>query len=220
MASMVEASQGPFSVRDSEICGNETGVLANNAANVEITGSVLAGNALGQVFIAGANGPREVVDSDTGATLAVRAEHWVLQGNEVAVDNGHLALGTYLSDDLWSAFIDTLQADRNRYSSRSGTAIFGVPGGSIDLNEWKAETGVDHNSTYSSGPANCRVSTVATGGSTAAPGPNISPASSPSPERDGVLGGKGGLLIVGSVVLVCLLAALVVRGRRRRVNAR
>jgi hypothetical protein len=100
---MVEASQGPISVVDSEICGNETGILSNNASNVRVTGSVLAGNLLAQLFIAGANGPRPVVEYDTGRHIEVKTEDWVVQGNEVAVDDGRLATGTYLNGDLWSA---------------------------------------------------------------------------------------------------------------------
>ena len=38
---MIEASQGPVSVVDSEICGNETGILSNNAADVRVVGNVL-----------------------------------------------------------------------------------------------------------------------------------------------------------------------------------
>ncbi len=217
---MVEASQGPISVTNSEICGNESGILSNNAANVHVTGSVLAGNILGQVFIAGANGPRDVVDSDTGATLAVQAEDWMLQGNDVVVDTGQLALGTYLSGDLWSAFIGTLHADDNRYISRSETAIFGVPGKKLDLDQWKAETGVDRASTFSRGSVDCRVSATSLGSSSAAPSPNGPPTPSPA-GQDGSVGGKGGWFIAGAIlVFACLLAAVVVRRRLRSASAR
>ncbi len=153
---MIEASQGPVSVVDSEICGNETGILSNNAADVRVVGNVLAGNLLGQLFLAGANGPRPVVEYDTGSEIAVKAENWVVRENDVAVDAGGPATATYLGTELWSAFIGTLDSDQNRYSSPTSEAIFGMPGGTVDLQGWRAETGADPASTFSMTTNGCQ----------------------------------------------------------------
>jgi hypothetical protein len=144
----VEANPGPFSIKDSKICGNETGVLGSNSADVRVTKSVLADNLLGQIFLAGAGGPRAIYEG--GKRSFVQSENWVVRGNRIAVDDGQLALGTYLSGDLWSAYIETLDSGDNSYSSPTVREVFELPGqGNVTLEKWKEETGTDAGSTFS-----------------------------------------------------------------------
>lgn len=152
----LEASQGPISVQSSQICGNETGILVGNASDVHVTGNVLAGNKLGQLFLVGANGPRSVVAHDTGEQLSIQTEDWVVQRNEIAVDDGDLALGTILDGDLWFAFVQSLTSEDNRYSSPRSRDVFQFPGGrNVSLGQWKAETGKDAGSTFTLGRSDC-----------------------------------------------------------------
>ena len=213
---MIEASQGPVSVEDSEICGNETGILSNNSSDVRVVGNVLAGNLLGQLFLAGAAGPRPVVEYDTGSELAVKAEHWVVRGNDVSVDGGGPATGTYLGTDLWNAYIETLDSDQNRYSSPGSAAIFGTPGGLVDLEEWRVETGTDQASTFTKSTEGCRP-VAGSSGTQAAESPRPGPGSATS-------GGVGRwmndwLALSGAGVAAAALLAYVIFRRRRRRRA-
>jgi hypothetical protein len=216
---MVEASQGPISVVNSEICGNETGILSNNASNVRVTGNVLAGNILGQLFIAGANGPRPVVEFDTGQHIEVKTEDWVVQGNDMAVDDGQLASGTYLNGDLWSAYVDTLQSDHNHYSAPGSTDVFGIPGNTVDLRQWRSDTGNDAASTFSLGTSDCRVPNTQPRGTespqlsgTAQPSPSLGPGDVDSRAIGKILLFGGAAALVG----LGLFTHALFRRRRRR----
>lgn len=48
-----EASQGPFTIRGSAFCGNETGILIADSAEGKIESSVIGDNAIVQIFVAG-----------------------------------------------------------------------------------------------------------------------------------------------------------------------
>ena len=214
---MIEASQGPVSIVNSEICGNETGILSNNASNVRVAGNVLAGNLLGQLFIAGADGPRPVLEFDTGRHIEVKAENWVVQGNEVGVDDGQLAMGTYLTDDLWLPYVDTLQSDHNHYSVPTSADVFGVPGGTVDLEHWRADSGSDASSTLTLGPSDCRLPD-------AQPRGNTSPQPTGTAQPDSPLGPadvdsraiRTILPFAGAVILVGLSMFIYTRFRRHR----
>jgi hypothetical protein len=216
---MIEASQGPISVTESEICGNETGILVNNASNVTVTGSVLAGNLIGQLFLAGANGPRPVVEFDTKSEIAVKAENWVVRGNEVGVEAGSTAIGTYLATDLWSSFVGTLESDQNHYSSPSSDDIFGMPEGITDLAHWRDATGDDEASTFTTAPGDCRLPAVTAVDTR----PNSS--SPPVTGTAGLGGGSRGTVTtiaywavaVAAVLVFIAYLALRRRGRRSRV---
>jgi hypothetical protein len=151
---MVEASQGPVSVERSQICGNETGILVNSSSNARVVGNVIAGNLLGQFVVV--SGRRAVLEHDTGDQITVQAENWVVRGNQIAVNDGQLAISTYFDGDLWSAYIETLDSGDNRYSSPRSREVFQLPGGrNVTLEEWKAETGTDAGSTFSLGESDC-----------------------------------------------------------------
>jgi len=152
----LEASQGPISVVRSQICHNETGVLIGNASNVRLADNVLAGNELGQVYLVGAKGPRFVLDHETGNQLSVRAEDWDIERNTIAVDDGNLALGTVLEGDLWYAFVQSLTAEDNRYSSPQQQDVFQLSGArNVSFAQWRAETGEDAGSTFNSRHVGC-----------------------------------------------------------------
>jgi hypothetical protein len=154
---MVEASQGPVWVLRSQICGNETGILLNSSSDVRVFGSVLEGNRLGQLVVFG--GPRVVVEHDTGDQITVQTENGVVRGNRISVDEGQLAVSTYLEGDLWSTFIGTLNSGNNLYSSPKSREIFQLPGDrDVTLEEWKTETGVDAGSTFSPSNFDCPLS--------------------------------------------------------------
>jgi hypothetical protein len=154
---MIEASQGPVWLLRSQICGNETGILLNSSSDVRVFKSVLEGNRLGQLVVYG--GARVVVEHDTGDQITVQAENGVVRGNRISVNEGQLAVNTYLEGDLWSTFIGTLNSGNNRYSSPKSREIFQLPGDrDVTLEEWKTETGVDTDSTFSLSNSDCPLS--------------------------------------------------------------
>ena len=152
-----EASQGPLRVTSSSICGNETGVLINNARDGAITHSAIGYNELGQVFVAGTPEARRVVDHETGSEMDVESEGWVLTDNVLAASGSQTAVGTYLPPDAWTRFVGSLIADRNSYSGPDTDEIFQVAGGSrLTLEEWRDHSGQDRVSSYTTSPSDCR----------------------------------------------------------------
>src|SRR5262249_11153102 len=79
----VEASQGPESVVDSSICGNETGVLINNASRVTIQGSVIANNRVGQMWQVGTEEPRVVWNAYSDQDMSINSDHWSLSNDTI-----------------------------------------------------------------------------------------------------------------------------------------
>jgi Right handed beta helix region len=152
----LEASQGPISVVRSHICHNETGVLIGNASNVRLADNVIAGNELGQVYLVGTHGPRFVDDHVTGNQLSVQTEDLVIERNTIAVDDATFALATVLKGDLWFAFVRSVTAQHNRYSSPKEEDVFQLPGArSVSLGQWRAATGTDAGSTFSKRYVGC-----------------------------------------------------------------
>jgi hypothetical protein len=153
---MVEASQGPVSIESSRICGNETGILVNSSSNGRVVDNVIAGNILGQFVVFG--GARSVLAHDTGEELSIQTESWVVQRNKIATDSSQLAVSNYLDLTSWSAYVATLTANDNRYSSPSSRRVFQLPGAqTVSLRQWRSETGVDKRSSFKRAPFDCLV---------------------------------------------------------------
>jgi hypothetical protein len=143
-----------------------------------------------------------------------------VQGNEVAVDDGRLATGTYLNGDLWSAYVDTLRSDDNHYSASASADVFGTPGNTMDLTQWRADTGTDAASTFSLGTSDCRVQNTQPGGTespqfsgTAQPSPSLGPGDVDSRVM-------GTLLLFGGAAALAGVGLLTYALRRRRRQRR
>jgi hypothetical protein len=153
---MVEASQGPFRVSESLICGNETGVLVNNSRGVTLDNSVLVGNDLAQIFVAGSNGPRPVTDYETGASLQLNAGDWSLFDNALGATGQEKAFRTYLSSESWQQFATSLSSDGNNFTNPDQSDVFQVANGELlNLTGWRDETGEDRDSSFGQRRTRC-----------------------------------------------------------------
>ena len=151
----VEASQGPISLKASQVCHNETGILVGNAADVAVVQNVIAMNTLAQIFVAG-EGERLVDVHDTGQSLSIGTRDWRIQGNRIDVVDGSVAVGTHLDDAAWLNFIQSLTSEANRYSSPATDEIFQFPGErTVTLSQWRSETGQDWRSTFVASDSGC-----------------------------------------------------------------
>ncbi len=124
----VEASQGPQSVVDSSICGNETGVLINNASRVSIEGSVIANNAMGQFWQVGTEEPRVVWNAYTSQKMSIESDNWTFSGNTIRSTSQQRGIGTYMILG-WRRFVSTLSSDNNRWAYWASPKVFQVANG-------------------------------------------------------------------------------------------
>ena len=139
----VEASQGPLRVIDSKICGNESGIVINNASDGQVTGTLIADNRMGQIWHLGSDQPRPVQDSESGENLEIVSRDWVLSRNQIGSGDGQFAFRTYLTTS-WDEFVTTLSSDANQFTLTEPPGLFQVAGGEVlDLEEWRARTGHD-----------------------------------------------------------------------------
>lgn len=146
----VEASQGPFEVAGSVICGNRIGVLGLNSANLSLREISVLENGQRQILIAGNPlGPRDVTNHTTGETMRLVSEHWTLHTN---VFYGRTARGALLATTIkgspWQRFVETLSSDFNTWSSGDRQDVFQGPAGRYSLLEWQDVTGQDSASTF------------------------------------------------------------------------
>ena len=75
-----------------------------------------------------------------------------------------------LEGDLWLAFIQSLTAEDNRYSSPRQQDVFQLPGGrNVSFGQWRAETGKDAGSTFNERQVGCPLPTGTIGDSRGRP---------------------------------------------------
>lgn len=143
----VEASQGPFTLRNSAVCGNETGILIGNSENAVLEGNLLQNNRISQIFLAGLE-TRYVDDHVTGLGMHLSSRNWKLGDNTVVSETHQSAIGTYVSDETWKQFTSTLTSDRNEWLYEGAPDVFQIAGGArLDLSGWRIHTGQDNTST-------------------------------------------------------------------------
>lgn len=151
----VEAGKGPISVGKTVMCGNETGILINNASDVKVSFSTLANNHLGQLWQAGVNEPRPVYNAYEDRWEETQSTDWTLLGNNVRTAPGQRAIGTYVTS-AWDSFVRTLTSDLNRWTFEDTPAIFQVGGGELlDFAGWQTHTSEDARSLSLQEPAAC-----------------------------------------------------------------
>ena len=212
---MLEASQGPISITDSTICGNETGIISNNASAVRVESNLISGNLLGQVFLAGGDGERPVTEFDTGTQIGVASENWVFHRNRFGTGAGSLAFGTYLNEG-WSAYVESMQSDHNEYTNPSSDEIFGVRGGqTVALAQWQAMTGQDTGSTFSLTQPECTASAPQGAGSPSSQGSSSPTGASAQATTSATSSLLAWLLAAGLIGGLVWMAVWVIRRNRR-----
>lgn len=139
----IEASQGPIWVAKNAICGNETGILINNASDVSVISSTLSNNRLGQLWQAGVNEPRSVYNQYEDRWEKTESKNWTLRGNSIQSTGSQRGVGTYLTT-AWDSFVNTLTSDLNVWTYQGDPRVFQVGGGELlDLAGWRAHTRQD-----------------------------------------------------------------------------
>jgi len=155
-ALQLEANEGPVMVKNSVICTSGVGINLLNSPNVTIQNNTLYNNGgsgvydAGEIFVAGFNGGRPIVNWLTGSYYNLFTTGTVINGNTVqnAAANEKV-FGTYLNSADWGQFASTLSAGGNSWYDPWNTVDFGLPyGKSVDLQGWRAAVTTDYNSSW------------------------------------------------------------------------
>ncbi|MGE3842243.1 MAG: right-handed parallel beta-helix repeat-containing protein [Vicinamibacterales bacterium] len=161
---VVQAVQGPLTVRDSVICRNgETGLLATTAADVTLEGNIINGNGEHQVDLPWQSSEHEVSHDrnyETGETMATRSERWTMKRNLIEGDGQSVLF----SVGQWPEFLTTLQSDENEWVHSSQRDVMGLypavnePMVRFDFEYWRVMSRQDGSSpfilTSAGGPSN------------------------------------------------------------------
>jgi hypothetical protein len=154
----LEASQGPFTIKDTRICQNGAeGILTNNAESVSLIGNLIYGNETAQIFINGGNKSRSDHNWETREPYTAVAQKWSLMRNVVVGTTAKQRLfATYQSSSESSnLFVSTLSSDSNTWYNRENKKVFQLdPGGrnhspkDVDFEQWRSTLRQDQNSTF------------------------------------------------------------------------
>jgi Right handed beta helix region len=156
----IEASQGPVTLQNSNICSNGAGVNVLNTPNMAITSNTLYNNGgtgifdPGEIFVAGFSNGHPIIDWITGQYFNLFTTGLVLNGNTIAnAGGGQELFGTYLKGNDWSQFANSVSAWNNHWSDPATPTSFSlVNGQKTDLSGWQAAVGSDWSSSWSSAP--------------------------------------------------------------------
>jgi hypothetical protein len=166
-----EKGEGPFSLTNSSICGNNLvnnaylgGMTLRDADSVSLTGSALFGNAVAQVYLIGQAGGFQVTDWETGAVYNVENQNFTLSQTTLAGPANYQVFSDgSLGGTDWSRFTSTLRSNNNTWWAGSNSSAFTVPTPktwtNVNLSGWRSMTGQDASSawTSASSPAACNV---------------------------------------------------------------
>lgn len=144
----VEASQGPFTIRNTAICNNGKGpgVIGGHSENVELDGNVFYGNGDTQIGLRGVASERAADNWETGEKLQLKSKNWTINNNViVGVDSDEALID--VKDSSADGFIDTLTSNKNIWYNAQNASVFEA-NGTHDFNGWKSITGQDGNSVF------------------------------------------------------------------------
>jgi len=175
IGAVVEKSEGPVSITNSHMCGNNLGVkfsylyqggfVLRNSENVTLTNSTLYNNSTSQVNVIGQKGGIQVTNWETGQSYNLRSQNFTHTGNAVeAVGSQNTFEDSYLNGTDWTVFQTTLNSNKNNWWNGSGSTVFEVPVSEMhSLSGWRTVTAQDGLSTWSQPSdlsAACAVSSV------------------------------------------------------------
>ncbi|HTD47406.1 MAG TPA: right-handed parallel beta-helix repeat-containing protein [bacterium] len=142
----IEASQGPTAILRTVACGNgKRGVFTTESSSLTLQDSALYGNGKGQ-FEVGGESSRTVTNWETGAVMAVRAEHLTLCGNAIASSGGGQDV---LAIPGWDFVLTTLRSRRNDWWNPYNAAPFFFDWSDhFGLAGWRRTSGQDTDSVY------------------------------------------------------------------------
>jgi parallel beta-helix repeat protein len=147
---MIEASQGPVELRDSEFRRNNRGVYVASTHDVTVERVVAEDNAVSQFAVFGdwGNG-RAPVDLETGTAITVLPERIAVRSSRLAALGGELLFEQRWHDfgAGWNAFVSTFAASGNTYEYGGDAHKFcGRNSAPLSFEEWRREFGVDADS--------------------------------------------------------------------------
>ncbi len=145
----IEASQGPITVKNSQIRDNlEGGIRSTYSRWVVVDSNVIAGNKQGQIQLDG-TGKRSIRDFETREAIDLTLRDWVITRNTISGKAAYDTGQVFKRSD-WRLFVNHLVSDENRYVSPDGTISFSIVNGRWSLSEWQTKTGQDTRSTEGS----------------------------------------------------------------------
>jgi hypothetical protein len=180
---LIEASQGPFLVQNSNACSNSVdpasktaNIQVNDSSNVTLTGNTFYGAAPEQQYIVG--GGRAGTDWEQPTVPIVRFnQHLTQTGNNFIGAADQLGIYTYYKNapscsvpisDMWQTFGGTFSSESNTWGDTAATNASypffqaSILGGAVPLSTWQSPppdgVGQDTSSTFvphASAPSQC-----------------------------------------------------------------
>lgn len=161
----LEANEGPITVTGNTLCSGGVGVMLMDSANVSLSNNYLYGNQSagniqtfgylttaqnGQVYLAGAQGGRSYLNSQTGAWVTTENRNLTFTNNTfVDSGSGQYLFNTYLSGYDWTDFLDSFYSTGNTWYDSSNSNSFRVPNGqTTSFGGWQNYTGQDYTSQW------------------------------------------------------------------------
>jgi parallel beta-helix repeat protein len=150
----LEASEGPFVLKNNRICDNgETGLMATGAARVSLDGNTIVENGEHQIFVpwlADEHVETTAIDYETRQSVRIRTTSWSLTNNVIGGADSALLF----SVGRWPSFFDSLESDRNTWyqdGRRDGFAVYPDKGAAperMDFEAWQLVSGQDRRSRF------------------------------------------------------------------------
>ena len=158
----LEANQGPILIHNATISDNgQAGLLINNTSHITLDHNRISNNQHSQILAQGTPiSGRVITDTETHQLLTLVDENWTLTNNIISATDPSARLITMdldgPQDYAWGRFRSTFDAISNTYSNPL-TLAFVVYGWSasattVDLTGWRAATGQDSMSIFSTAP--------------------------------------------------------------------
>lgn len=131
----LEASQGPITIKDSQICANQGYGIVSGSSEVTLDGNEIFDNEKSQIkHTFGSD--RIVKNWETSKTLKVHGDNWTLKDNIITADSNALLLDFPGSAE----FLGSLVLEGNFWGKINNSDLFKVDKKSMPLSEWKLIT--------------------------------------------------------------------------------
>lgn len=144
----LEASQGPITIRNSQIYNNnQWGIRAIASRKITIKSNYIFNNRGQQILLTDPM-KRIVTNWETGKVETIKSEFWTMNGNVVA---GQIAL---FEVPKWKGFFSNLVSESNVWHNPSMLHTFKIGTRNFSLGDWQTETGQDERSSFNNHIAN------------------------------------------------------------------
>ena len=140
---LVEAAQGPVTVRNSKIHHNKRwGIWSTNSEQLTLEGNHIFDNTEAQIKING-DEERTVEDFESRQKLLLKVRNWILKENIIASND------SFLLDIIgWKHFLTGLLSDHNVWCRFKSQYVIKVSGRPLRLSDWQKTMHMDANSQF------------------------------------------------------------------------